>query len=156
MNIKERIPHVNHELYSQALAGAFRQKWTGRKPNEKMLRVSELQKIDKLMEIYEGYKKWEWRFGETPQFTNSIEKKFDWALLNLEFNVEKGLITSGKVYSDCLVPSFIDELNELLVSGRITYDVSGVDSLGNQLREKFADNEVIIGKFIPDLVHWIK
>lgn len=76
--------------------------------------------------------------------------------MNLEFNVEKGLITSGKVYSDCLVPSFIDELNELLASGRITYDVSGVDSLGNKLREKFADNEVVTGKFIPELVHWMK
>jgi lipoate-protein ligase A len=117
MNIKERIPHVNHEFYSQALAGAFRQKWTGRKSNEKMLRVSDLEKIDKLMEIYEGYKKWEWRFGETPQFTNSIEKKFDWALIDLEFNVEKGRITKGKVYSDCLVPNFIDEINILLESG---------------------------------------
>ncbi len=82
-----------------------------------MLRVSDLEKIDKLMEIYEGYKKWEWRFGETPQFTNSIEKKFDWALIDLEFNVEKGRITKGKVYSDCLVPNFIDEINVLLESG---------------------------------------
>ena len=156
MNIKERIPHVNHELYSQALAGAFRQKWTGRKSNEKMLRVSDLEKIDKLMEIYEGYKKWEWRFGETPQFTNSIEKKFDWALIDLEFNVEKGRITKGKVYSDCLVPNFIDEINVLLESGLITYDQAGVEQLGNQLRVKFADNEAITGKYIPELVQWVK
>ena len=46
-----------------------------------------MQKIDKLMEIYEGYKKWEWRFGETPSFTNGIEKKFDWALVDVQFNV---------------------------------------------------------------------
>jgi hypothetical protein len=35
------------------------------------------------MEIYEGYKRWEWRFGETPSFKNSIEKKFDWALIEI-------------------------------------------------------------------------
>lgn len=24
MNLKERLPHISHEMYSQALAGAFR------------------------------------------------------------------------------------------------------------------------------------
>lgn len=92
-----------------------------------MLTIHELQKIDKLMEIYEGYKRWEWRFGETPQFTNQIEKKFDWAMMDIEMNVEKGKITKGVCYSDCLVPVFIDELNEILKQGNITYDEKGVD-----------------------------
>lgn len=82
-----------------------------------MLRVSELTQHEKLNEIYESYKKWEWRFGETPSFTNGIEKKFDWALIDMEMNVEKGKITRGRVYSDCLVPVFIDSLNEILESG---------------------------------------
>ena len=76
--------------------------------------------------------------------------------MDLEFNVEKGVITKGKVYSDCLVPSFIDELNEILATGKNTYDIAGVESIGKQLREKFADNEAITGKFIPELVQWIK
>lgn len=46
MNIKEQIPHITHEMYAQALAGAFRQKWNTSKPNEKMLRINELVKID--------------------------------------------------------------------------------------------------------------
>ena len=83
------------------------------------------------MEIYEGYKKWEWRFGETPEFKNGIEKKFDWALVDLEFNVEKGVITKGKVYSDCLIPVFIDELNEIIGSGKITYDEAGIQQIGS-------------------------
>ena len=47
--------------------------------------------------------------------------------MDLEFNVEKGVITKGKVYSDCLVPSFIDELNEILATGKNTYDIAGVE-----------------------------
>jgi len=133
LNIKERVPDVSHEMFSQSLAGAFRQKWNNMRPKERMLRVSDLHKIDKLMEIYEGYKRWDWRFGETPHFTNSIEKKFDWALVDLEFNVEKGLITKGKVFSDCLIPTFIDELNEQLATGEISYDVKGIEQLGQRL-----------------------
>ena len=60
------------------------------------------------MEIYENYSKWDWRFGETPEFNYSLEKKFAWALVDVQFNVEKGVITSGRVFSDCLVPAFID------------------------------------------------
>ena len=50
--------------------------------------------------------------------------------MDVEFNVEKGKITAGKVYSDCLIPQFIDELNDILTSGTITYDQSGIVNLG--------------------------
>ena len=121
-----------------------------------MLRVADLKKIDKLVEIYEGYKRWDWRFGETPKFTNGIEKKFDWALVDLQMNVEKGIITDGCAYTDCLVPAFIDELNEILKNGKLTYDVAGVETLGKMLYEKFADNDVIKDKFVPELVLWMR
>ena len=120
-----------------------------------MLSINELVKIDELNEIYEGYKKWEWRFGETPSFTNAIEKKFDWALVDLELNVEKGVITRGRAWSDCLVPTFIDSLNEILESGTITYDLQGVAEIGEQLRQRHPENEMITGKFVPELVEWM-
>ena len=118
--------------------------------------MSELSKIDKLMELYESYKRWEWRFGETPQFTNQIEKKFDWALMDVEMNVEKGVITKGVCYSDCLVPAFIDELNDVLASGKLTYDEQGINNMGNTLLERFPDNEVIREKYVPELVAWMR
>jgi hypothetical protein len=46
-------------------------------------------------------------------------------------------------------------LNEILESGEITYDVPGVAKLGEQLRLRFADNEMITSKFIPELVEWM-
>lgn len=60
------------------------------------------------MEIFEGYSKWEWRFGETPEFKNTLEHKFAWALVDISFNVDNGVITQGQVFSDCLVPALID------------------------------------------------
>ena len=47
------------------------------------------------MKIYEESAKWDWRFGQTPDFSNSIEHKFDWALVDVQFNVEKGKIVKG-------------------------------------------------------------
>ena len=48
-----------------------------------------------MMETYNESATWDWRFGETPDFRNSIEKKFDWALVDFQFDVEKGIITRG-------------------------------------------------------------
>ncbi len=81
------------------------------------------------METYNEAATWEWRFGETPDFTNSIEKKFDWALVDFQFDVEKGVITRGQCFSDCLVPTYIDAINEILANGVITYDVTGIKSM---------------------------
>ena len=81
------------------------------------------------MEIYESSNDWDWRFGQTPDFSNSLEHKFDWALLDVQFNVEKGKIVKGQVFSDCLIPVFIDALNDELAKGEINYDVEGMKAL---------------------------
>ena len=47
------------------------------------------------MEIYEQSAEWDWRFGQTPQFSNSLEHKFAWALVDVQFDVEKGKIVKG-------------------------------------------------------------
>lgn len=57
--------------------------------------IEELEKVPKIMEIYNQSKNREWVFGETPSFSNSLEKKFDWALVDVQFDVEKGLIVKG-------------------------------------------------------------
>lgn len=158
LNLKEIVPDISHEMYCQATAGAFRQKWQGRAVNERLLTVSELEKVPKLMQIYEASKKWEWRFGETPSFTNQIETKLDWAMLDIEFQVEKGVIKGGVCYSDCLVPAFIDELNAILKEEQgITYDEQGMQRIGLLLAERCPqDNDIIQGKYIPELVRWMK
>lgn len=121
-----------------------------------MITMRELENVPKLMDLYENYTKWEWRFGETPKFTNQIEKKFDWALMDFEFDVEKGRIIKGKVYSDCLVPQYIDEINAIIETGDISYDMHGIEELGHRLLMKFSDNETITQKFIPEMVMWLK
>ena len=81
------------------------------------------------MDIYAKSSEWDWRFGQTPDFSNSLEHKFAWALVDVHFSVEKGKIKGGQVFSDCLIPAFIDSLNEELAKGDISYDVAGVADL---------------------------
>jgi len=106
------------------------------------------------MEIYERMNNWKWRFGETPKFQNSFEKKFDWAMVDIQFNVEKGVIIAGQCFTDCLVPNYIDGVNEIINSGSITYDEAGMKNLGDQLKEKYEndENQLLGTKYTEDLV----
>lgn len=113
--------------------------------------------ISELMEIYSNYSKWEWRFGETPQFSYTVEHKFSWALVEVQLNSDKGFIQSGKVYSDCLVPVFIDVLNTELATGTVKYDVEGIAELCNRVRQHFTDDSfaVVREQYIPEFQEWL-
>ena len=95
-----------------------------------------MEKIEEIMKIYQDTSNWDWRFGKTPEFTNNLETKLDWAWLDIYVKVVKGSIVSGQVYSDCLIPTFIDDLNELLNSGIFKYDMEGVKDLCRVLAAK--------------------
>jgi len=77
---------------------------------------------------------WDWRFGKSPKFTNSIEAKLSWAMVDINFEVEKGQIISGKVWSDALVPDLIDLINEKLYNK--TYDMDGIRQLCKEVKEE--------------------
>ena len=131
MNLQEINPEINHDSFSDALEKAFVRKWdAGAGINKRTLSVEELEKVPKIMEIFKQSEDNEWRFGNTPDFSNSLEKKFDWALVDFQFNVEKGVIVKGQCFSDCLFPAFIDEINRILGEGNIPYSVNGIIQLG--------------------------
>jgi len=83
------------------------------------LSVSELDRIPQLMQIYERYSEWEWRFGKSPSFSHSLEHKFGWALVDVQLEVANGVVARGRVYSDCLLPSLIDALEDELAAGAV-------------------------------------
>jgi len=64
------------------------------------------------------------------------------------------LIISGKVFSDCLFPDFIDNLNDIIQSGTIHYDEEGMHKLCDALALRVGDNPTQL-KFIDDLKKWL-
>jgi len=159
LNLSELVPSMDHAGFCNAAAAAFAAKWSGHTVNRRVLAVSELERIPKLMELYKGYSEWEWRFGKSPSFSHSLEHKFDWALLDVHVDVVKGVITNGRVFSDCLVPPFIDALNHELSSGtKTTYDVAGIADLCARTRVRLGDDEslrIARDQYLPQLQEWL-
>jgi lipoate-protein ligase A len=169
VNLVEEAPEIDHAGFCDAAAAAFEAKHPGRSPNRQTLAVADLEKIPELMAIYERYAAWEWRFGSSPSFSHSLERKFDWALVDVHVDVQKGVITGGRVFSDCLVPPLIDAFNDELSSaaseasaegslGSIAYDVAGVAELCARVRARLGDDEgtrVARDEYIPQLQEWL-
>lgn len=110
------------------------------------------------MEIYNQSAEWDWRFGQTPEFSNSLEHKFPWALVDVQFNVEKGRIVTGQVFSDCLIPAFIDALNEEIGTGEVTYDVNGIKQLCSKVKQRFTSEPSmapVVETYLPEFEAWL-
>ena len=105
------------------------------------------------VKAYEELSNSNWRFGKTPPFTHSFEKKFDWAMMEVLFNCDKGKIQSATLYSDCLYPIFLESIQTHLAG--VDYNVAGIQSALAKVREHMKSIESPSEAFISDLEKWI-
>lgn len=70
----------------------------------------EYESAARLLQLQARYASWAWRYGETIQFDATVEQRFSWGMIQLGFQVAKGLVSQAKIYSDALDSDFIDSL----------------------------------------------
>ena len=71
-----------------------------------------------LLTLQKQFESWDWRFGECIKFDSNIENKFDWGHIQIGLNVEQGVVSSARIYSDALDCDFIDPLISCLKGQR--------------------------------------
>jgi lipoate-protein ligase A len=117
-NIKE---HVSPEKYPdmasfwQALIIAFSKEG----PLTRMDPPAHLIEKAKMLQETK-YKTWEWNFGKAPAFTYSNSKRFAGGNLEIDVNVENGLITACRICGDFLGLVELDDLENALVGVKFT------------------------------------
>ncbi|AIS51450.1 lipoate-protein ligase LplJ [Thermoanaerobacter kivui] len=72
----------------------------------------DVEKIEKL--VREKYSTWEWNFGTSPDYSFKNEKKFAGGTVEVNLNVEKGIIKDIKIYGDFFGKYDVSELENLL------------------------------------------
>eukprot|EP00831_Metopus_contortus_P064900 TRINITY_DN58036_c0_g1_i1.p1 TRINITY_DN58036_c0_g1~~TRINITY_DN58036_c0_g1_i1.p1 ORF type:complete len:370 (-),score=45.18 TRINITY_DN58036_c0_g1_i1:38-1147(-) len=154
MNLNEVRPDITHEIFCDAMCTAFKKKHSGSPVLELDLNESDLRQIKEIEDIYKETSTWEWRFGETPEFTHTMEHKFDWGLIELCFKVEKGHITQAKIFSDCMYPDFIDYLNEWLEKIDIDYSAKALDGIFFDYQKRLSSS-ALYQSYIYDIVNLI-
>ena len=66
---------------------------------------------------------WEWTYGKTLEFTLSFGKRFPWGEIELQLEIEKGIIADVKVYSDALDSFLAPKLELALAEKRVSQSV---------------------------------
>lgn len=65
---------------------------------------------------------WEWNYGQKLPFTFECEDRFPWGSLQIQLQIENGIIHRAKVYSDAMDWSLTPELERILRDCRFDQD----------------------------------
>lgn len=89
-----------------------------------------------MLKLYHKNASWEWRYGDTPDFTIIFENSFAWGSMEIQLKLENGYIANAAVYSDAmdikLVEAIAEKLKTLpykksaLLAGLSSLDATGV------------------------------
>jgi lipoate-protein ligase A len=69
---------------------------------------------EEINSLYNKYSSWQWRYGESPNFDISFQKRFSWGEIEICLNCKAGYIVDSKVYSDAMDYEVITEISKKL------------------------------------------
>lgn len=130
VNLKELNPDITIASLKEALAEAFDQVY-GR-PLRRMTREElDHAAIDAL---YQRNRSWEWNYGRKMPFSLSCDGRFSWGGVQMDLQVENGVVQEAKVYSDSMDWELAPRLERAFTGCRFT-----LDELQQRLREAGTD-----------------
>ncbi|AKA70693.1 lipoate--protein ligase [Clostridium scatologenes] len=142
-SVESRVTNINEHLKTLMSLEKFKEFLADSIMSEhKEVKIYELTEEDwinvkKISD--EKYSTWQWNYGKSPKFNYFNEKKFLGGIVQANINVEKGLISSIKLYGDFFSESDIIELESILTG--IRYNEKNVrDILKNISIEKYMSN----------------
>eukprot|EP00826_Nyctotherus_ovalis_P034465 TRINITY_DN2879_c0_g2_i12.p1 TRINITY_DN2879_c0_g2~~TRINITY_DN2879_c0_g2_i12.p1 ORF type:complete len:373 (-),score=79.60 TRINITY_DN2879_c0_g2_i12:66-1184(-) len=150
INLVEIDNTITHERFCEAMTKAYKNKHSDKTIEELILSEKELHKIPEIDQTYKETSTWQWRFGATPAFSYSLEKRFDWGMVEICLAVENAKIKGGKIFSDCLFPDFIDVCNKVLEKPEVDHSVEGWKAIEDKMKRCTGGSEVY-GSFLKDI-----
>jgi lipoate-protein ligase A len=135
LNLNERFPLLNRDIVFEAIEKEFLKYHNISNSKKIYIEDEKTNDNEKIKELFNYYNSWGWKFGNCPDFTNSLSHKFEWGLIDLSLRVENGVIHESKIYSDTLHTEFIDVVNTTLVQNnkKFNYDTKGLEGLLDDL-----------------------
>lgn len=110
INLKELNPELTIDGLKEALKKAFCDVYA--------LPLQELSEEnldqDEIRELTQRNRSWEWNYGQKLPFSFECEGRFPWGGLNIQLQVENGVIQNAMIYSDSMDWEIAPELGQKL------------------------------------------
>ncbi|NLA58244.1 MAG: lipoate--protein ligase [Firmicutes bacterium] len=94
-----------------------------------------------IRELYDKHASWEWRFGKTPPFDLTLQKRFPWGEIELGLTLKGGFIEEARVFSDAMEPQLIQAIAPTLQG--LPLDKGSVIAALGELGETEEEKEII-------------
>ncbi len=111
INLRELESNLTIDDMKRAMAVSFSKIYGGEPEIEEV----NTEKFSGSKDLYNKYSSWEWRYGRTPDFDITFEKRFDWGDIEVGLKASQGHIEEAEVYSDAMEADLIEEIAEVLV-----------------------------------------
>jgi len=144
-NLVEYNPDLTIERLKEALREAFEEVYGD---SSRMMNEDELDR-EKIRLLYEKYASWDWVYGKKFDFQYEVSNRFDWGLVDIQFQVDSGKIKDVAVYSDSLVPEIIQSLPDALRGIRYNNQV-----IANKVGELHSDDQKEV--MLRDIEEWLR
>ena len=104
-----------------------------------------------IRELYDKYASWEWRFGKTPPFDLTLQRRFPWGGIELGLTLKEGSIQEARVFSDAMEPQLIEAIAPKL-QGLPLDKAAMIDAIG-ELGETEEEKRIIreIGEWLSSV-----
>ncbi len=137
-NLKEIKKNITVDQVINAIFSVFKQEKKLKDEAIKELNIDIMDSIPELKQEYERLCSWDWRFGKSPEFTHSIEGRFDWGGIEINLLVKNAVLKSFSVYSDALEVSLVQKIQTILDEYKEKpYDI---EKIKKDLQEKGLDD----------------
>ena len=147
INLSELRPGLDIDLVREALKSSFRSLYSPRGGEVVLEGWS-----GPLRDLYEKYASWEWRFGQTPAFDLTLEKRFPWGGVELALSLKRGHIWEAWVFSDAMEPHLIRAIGPTLKD--LPLEKGAILSALSQLGDtsEYTSEEKAL---LKDIVRWL-
>lgn len=144
LNLVEVCPELDASKLKAAMCEAFAAVYEGAPEILPLASVN----AEEWRALQTRYEDWDWNFGRKFAFDRSFGNRFPWGRVDIEMQIKNGHIHDAQVYSDALLPDFIDDLGAVLPGVR--YESSALVEAVRKL--PVADNAV---QPQQELIEWL-
>lgn len=148
INLQELNKNITHESLSNAIVEEFF-KFHHDTCEIEYLKEADLVNIPKLNEHFQRLSDWNWRFGEAPNFNHKMAEYFSWGLIEVNLEVEKGVVKDVKIYSDSLHPEMIEQLMATL--NNLSYNKTSFEEAIDRLALEYS----MYSDYLKEFKEWI-
>ncbi|WP_281289407.1 lipoate--protein ligase [Reinekea thalattae] len=113
-NLDQIVSGIDHQQVCDAISQAYCEYYDVQ-PEVEFISPDAFPDLPNFAEKFEKQKSWEWNYGNSPQFTHSLDERFVWGGVECHLDAKKAVITDAKIFTDSLYPEPLEALGQKLI-----------------------------------------